>query len=112
VTSEVSAAYRGDEMKALFALALLAAFGVLVTGCGSGSKAGSGSITITGTTTISNVNTGTPIRCKHGPAGAGVPPPGQEVAGFADPVPGASGGEIQLKRRQDGSLVASCRPSG
>jgi len=99
-------------MKALLVLTLFATLGVLAAGCGSGSKAGSGSITITGTTTISNVNTGTPIRCKHGPGGAGVPPPGQEVAGFADPVPGASGGEIQLKRRQDGSLVASCRPSG
>lgn len=99
-------------MKALLALTALAALGVLVAGCGSGSKAGSGVITVAGTTTISSVKTGTPIRCKGGPGGAGAPPTGQEVAGFADPIPGASGGEIQLRRGQNGSLVAVCRPSG
>jgi hypothetical protein len=98
-------------LKAVLALALLAVLGAAAAGCGSGTKSVSGSITIVGTTTIATVQTGTMIRCRRGPGGAGVPPVGQEVAGFADPVPGASGGEIQLNRRQDGSLVAICRPS-
>ena len=92
-------------MKAILPLALLAA---LSAGCGSGSKAAAGPITITGTTTMATVKTGTTIRCKNGP-GAAVPPPGQGVSGIADPVAGASGGEIQLRRKQDGTLVAVCR---
>ena len=96
-------------VKAVPALVLLAALCVAVAGCGSGAKPIPGSITITGTTTMTGVKTGTMIRCKGGPGGAGVPPPGQEVAGFSDPVPGAVGGEIRLSRRHDGSLVAVCR---
>ena len=94
-------------MKAILALLLLAAVGIAVAGCGSAAKTSSGSITVTGTTTIS-VKTGTPIRCKDG-TGAGVPPSGQEVAGFGDGP--SSSSMVRIAHRQDGSTVVSCRVS-
>ena len=94
-------------MKTILTPALLATM-VVVAGCGGATKTGSGPLTITGTTTLSNMKVGTTIRCKGGP-GASVPAAGHGVAGIADPVPGASGGEIQLTSRKHGSVVAVCR---
>jgi hypothetical protein len=96
-------------MKAILPLTMVAALGVAAAGCGSAAKTSSGPITITGTTTLSHVETGMPIRCTRG-VGASVPPPGQAVAGIGDPVVGSSaGGQIQLKTRHDGTVVAVCR---
>jgi hypothetical protein len=91
--------------------ALLATTGFVVAGCG-GSRATLPASTITGptTTTVQTPKTGALISCKNDRAlvGAKTPQPGQSVTGSGDgPSPQAT---IQLTRRQDGSLVASCGP--
>lgn len=84
------------------ALALLAAVGV--AGCGSSSRAVSGTMTVSGTTTITNVEVGTRIRCKAGPA-ADVP---RWFGSSALTLPGVPG-QIALIHRRNGSVTVSCR---
>lgn len=75
-----------------------------VAGCGSDKQAVSGSVTVTGTTTISNVEVGTLIRCKDGPA-ARVP---HWFGGSVLTLPGVPG-QIALTHRHNGSVTVSCR---
>jgi len=91
-------------VKATPALVLLAAFGFVVTGCGAGQKVGSLSFTPPTTTTVANVKTGALVRCQK--AGATIPAPGKGVAGSSDWGSGAT--QLQLTRRQDGTLLVSC----
>jgi hypothetical protein len=90
-------------VKAGLAPPLLALVGLTVAGCGSGNQAVPGSVTVTGTTTIANVQVGTVIRCKGGPAA--------RVPHWFGPsylrVPGRPG-LIELRHRH-GSVVVSCR---
>jgi hypothetical protein len=108
------------------ALIMIAVAGIAASGCGSGSKVPSvrppgqgppsqepphgGTVTFTAptTTTIANPQTGATMRCvSHGiGAGAVVPAPGHGVSGSADGT--SSSATIDLKRRNDGSLVVSC----
>ncbi|HZD86676.1 MAG TPA: hypothetical protein VE088_01560 [Gaiellaceae bacterium] len=102
-------------MKAIPAPALLAALGLVVAGCGSGSKVVSGSITVTGTTTVSNVKAGTVITCKGARLSATVTDALAEVAGSSYritrtgkvPVPR---GNLRLTRSQNGVVTISCTP--
>jgi hypothetical protein len=99
------------RMKAILTLVFLAMAGFALAACGSGTKSGPHSFTGPVTTTVANPKTGATIRCTSSNGvhvGAGVPPPGQEVTGNADATSG--GATIQLRRRQDGSLVVSCTP--
>ena len=93
-----------NAVKPLLCLVGLVALGLVVAGCGSGKKVGSLSFTAPTTTTVSNVNTGTSVRCQH--AGAEVPAPGKGVAASSDWGSGAA--QLQLTRRQDGTLLVSC----
>ena len=99
-------------MRDIRVLALLAAAGFVLAGCGSGTTTTQHgpphtvAVTVDGTTTIAHMPTGTPIHCKHG-TGAEVPPPGQGVSGNADGPNSSS--EIQVNHRQDGSVAVSCR---
>lgn len=96
----------GERVKALrAALALLALVCFTISGCGSSKQAVSGPITVTGATTISNVQVGTLIRCKDGPA--------TRIPHWFGPtymrLPGVPG-VIHLEHRYNGSVTVSCSP--
>jgi hypothetical protein len=107
---------------------MIALAGIALSGCGSGSKVPSvslpgqgppsqepphqgGAVTFIAptTTTIAHPQTGAIMRCvSHGvAAGAHVPAPGHGVTGSADGK--TSSATLILTRKNDGSLVVSCR---
>jgi hypothetical protein len=93
----------GPKSKAISVLAVLAAVGCTVAGCGSSTKSVGGPLVFTGTTTISNVKAGTLIRCEGGPA-AKVP----HWFGYSYlRVPGVSG-VIEMNHRHR-SLTVRCK---
>lgn len=85
-------------------MALLAVVGLTAAACWSSTSAVSGTITVTGTKTILDVEVGTRISCKGGPA-ARVP---HWLGGSVLTLPGVPG-QIALTHRRNGSVTVSCR---
>jgi hypothetical protein len=96
-------------MKVIQAFALLAAFGLFVAACGSGTKVGSR--TTTKIARFTKVKGGTVIRCPGGGPTAAVPNGPTIVAGssYLITAKGSShSGSFRATRSKSGTLTVSC----
>lgn len=112
-------------MKAVLALTLLAVLGFVAAACGATKHfervnigMGPGSTTVSGTTTISQLDVGTLVRCKDGPAakvprqGVGISKTSSITAVSATTTTSPPvAGQIEITNHQNGSVTVICTPS-